>query len=381
MDAIGRLAAGVAHDFNNLLTVILAHCESTAPTVKPGPVQHALTGIRVAADRAASLTGQLLAFSRRQVTQPRVLDLNDVVADIKVMTTRLIGEDIRVRFLPGEELWGVAADSGQIQQVVLNLAVNARDAMPNGGDLTIETRNVTLDGQYVQHHAQVPAGDYVMVSVSDTGIGMDPETIAHIFEPFFTTKEVGKGTGLGLATVYGIVKQSHGFVWVYSELGMGSTFKIYLPRVGDRPPVAMPVAREEAGPGSETVLLVEDEGDLREILEQYLASRGYTVVSAGDGHACLAACQGRDPFPPLLITDVVMPGMSGRTLADHLRIANPSIKVLYLSGYTDDAVLRHGILPSDTHFLQKPFALHDLAAKVRFILDSPQAPRGSADLS
>jgi two-component system cell cycle sensor histidine kinase/response regulator CckA len=381
MDAIGRLAAGVAHDFNNLLTVILAHCESIAPTVKAGPVQHALNGIRVAADRAASLTGQLLAFSRRQVTQPRVLDLNDVVADIKVMTTRLIGEDIRVQFRPGDELWAVAADSGQIQQVVLNLAVNARDAMPNGGDLTIETRNVTLDGNYVQHHAQVPAGDYVMVSVSDTGIGMDPETIAHIFEPFFTTKEVGKGTGLGLATVYGIVKQSHGFVWVYSELGLGSTFKIYLPRVGERPPVAPPVVREEAGPGSETLLLVEDESDLREILEQYLSSKGYTVLSAGDGHACLAACQGRSPFPPLLITDVVMPGMSGRTLADHLRSENPSIKVLYLSGYTDDAVLRHGILPSDTHFLQKPFALHDLAAKVRHILDSPQAPRPSADLS
>jgi len=381
MDAIGRLAAGVAHDFNNLLTVILAHCESTAPTVKAGPVAHALNGIRVAAERAASLTGQLLAFSRRQVTQPRVFDLNDVVADIKMMTTRLIGEDIRVQFRPGGGLWPVAADSGQIQQVMLNLAVNARDAMPNGGDLTIETRNATLDGLYVQHHAQVPAGDYVMVSVSDTGVGMDPETLAHIFEPFFTTKEIGKGTGLGLATVYGIVKQSNGFVWVYSELGLGTTFKIYLPRVVARPQVPAPVIRAEAGPGSETVLLAEDESDLREILEQYLSGKGYTVVSAGDGHACLAACQGRSPFPPLLITDVVMPGMSGRVLADRLRTENPSIRVLYLSGYTDDAVLRHGILPSDTHFLQKPFALHDLATKVRHILDAPQAPRPSADLS
>ncbi len=382
MDAIGRLAAGVAHDFNNLLTVILAHCESTTPLLQPnGPLQHAVNGIRVAADRAASLTGQLLAFSRRQVTQPRVLDLNDVVADIKVLTTRLIGEDIHVQFRPGDDLWSVTADSGQIQQVVLNLAVNARDAMPNGGDLTIETRNVTLDGQYVQHHAQVPAGDYVMVSVSDTGIGMDPETLAHIFEPFFTTKEIGKGTGLGLATVYGIVKQSNGFVWVYSELGLGSTFKVYLPRVSARPVMAAPVVREEAGPGSETVLLVEDEADLREILEQYLSNKGYTVISSGDGQACLAACAGRSPFPPLLITDVVMPGMSGRTLADKLRAESPAIKVLYLSGYTDDAVLRHGILPSDTHFLQKPFALHDLATKVRHILDAPQASRLPADLS
>ncbi|MGE0862578.1 MAG: PAS domain S-box protein [Vicinamibacterales bacterium] len=382
MDAIGRLAAGVAHDFNNLLTVILAHCESTAPLLKPaGPTHHALTGIRVAAERAAALTGQLLAFSRRQVTQPRVLDLNDVVADIKVMTTRLIGEDIHVAFRPGRDLWAVTADGGQIQQVVLNLAVNARDAMPNGGDLTIETRNVTLDGQYVQHHSQVPAGDYVMVSVSDTGVGMDPETLAHIFEPFFTTKEIGKGTGLGLATVYGIVRQSNGFVWVYSELGLGTTFKIYLPRARERPAVPPPVVREEVGPGSETVLLVEDESDLREILEQYLSSRGYTVISAGDGHACLAACEGRSPLPPLLITDVVMPGMSGRTLADKLRASNPAIKVLYLSGYTDDAVLRHGILPTDTHFLQKPFALHELASKVRHILDAPQAPRPTADLS
>jgi len=382
MDAIGRLAAGVAHDFNNLLTVILAHCESTAPILPPGgPVEHALTGIRVAADRAAALTGQLLAFSRRQVTQPRVLDLNAVVADIQVMTARLIGEDINVRFRPGPGLWAVNADSGQIQQVVLNLAVNARDAMPHGGDLTIETRNASLDGEYVQHHAQVPAGDYVMVSVSDTGAGMDPETLAHIFEPFFTTKEIGKGTGLGLATVYGIVKQSNGFVWVYSELGLGSTFKIYLPLVAERPADPRPAIREEAGPGSETVLLVEDESDLREILEQYLSSRGYTVISAGDGQACLAACQGRSPFPPLLITDVVMPGMSGRTLADKLRAENPSIKVLYLSGYTDDAVLRHGILPSDTHFLQKPFALHELATKVRQILDAPQGTPSQADLT
>jgi len=382
MDAVGRLAAGVAHDFNNLLTVILAHCESIVPMLPPnGPAQHALKGIRVAAERAASLTGQLLAFSRRQVTQPQVLDLNDVLAGTKVMTTRLIGEDIRVQLLPGDGLWSVTADSSQIQQVVLNLVVNARDAMPTGGDLTIETRNVTLDGQYVQRHAQVPAGDYVLVSVSDTGVGMDPETIVHIFEPFFTTREIGKGTGLGLATVYGIVKQSNGFVWVYSELGLGSTFKIYLPRVSGRPPAAAPVVREDAGPGSETVLLVEDETDLREILEHYLSSKGYTVVSAGDGQACLEACQGRSPFPPLLITDVVMPGMSGRTLADQLRLENPSLKVLYMSGYTDDALLRHGILPNDTHFLQKPFALHDLAAKLRHILDAPQGPRPPADLS
>jgi len=382
MDAIGRLAAGVAHDFNNLLMVILAHCESTAPIVAPGgPVAHALDGIRGAAERAAVLTRQLLAFSRRQVTQPRVLDLNAVVADIQVMTARLIGEDINVRFRPGPGLWAVHADSAQIQQVVLNLAVNARDAMPNGGDLTIEIRNVSLDGEYVQHHAQVPVGDYVMVSVSDSGVGMDPETMAHIFEPFFTTKDVGKGAGLGLATVYGIVKHSDGFVWVYSELGLGSTFKIYLPRVPEHPAVPEPEVREAARPGTETVLLVEDEAELREILEQYLSSQGYTVISASDGQACLAACRGRAPFPPLLITDVVMPGMSGRALADTLRAEVPSIKVLYMSGYTDDALLRHGILPNDTQFMQKPFALHELATRAREILDAPSASGLSADLS
>jgi two-component system cell cycle sensor histidine kinase/response regulator CckA len=374
MDAIGRLAAGVAHDFNNLLTIILAHCESTTPLAPAGgPMQHALVGIRVAADRAASLTGQLLAFSRRQVTQPRPLDLNTVVADIKVMMSRLIGEDIHVSFRPGDDLWTVNADSSQIQQVVLNLAVNARDAMPNGGDLIIETRNASLDGHYVQHHAQVPAGEYVMISVTDSGVGMDQETLAHIFEPFFTTKEIGKGTGLGLATVYGIVKQSSGFVWVYSEVGIGSTFKVYLPRIAaQRPSLPVQAKRVAVAAGSETVLLVEDETDLREILEHYLETQGYTVLSAGDGAAGLVACREQTPAPRLLITDVVMPGMSGRVLADQLRSENPAMKVLYLSGYTDDAVLRHGILPNDTHFLQKPFALHDLASKVRTILDTPQ---------
>ncbi len=375
MDGIGRLAAGVAHDFNNLLTTILAHCESIAPSVPVGSgLQSAISGIKVAADRAASLTGQLLAFSRRQVTQPRPLDLNTVVSDIKVMMTRLIGEDIRVQFRPGDHLWTVSADSSQIQQVVLNLAVNARDAMPDGGDLIIETKNVMLDGQYAQHHTQVPPGDYVMISVSDSGVGMDQETLSHVFEPFFTTKEVGKGTGLGLATVYGIVKQSLGFVWVYSEVGIGSTFKVYLPRVdAQRPQGSVPLKRLDAASGSEKVLLVEDEAELREILQQYLESKGYSVLSASDGPSGLAACKSSLPVPRLLITDVVMPGMSGRVLADRLRTDHPAMKVLYLSGYTDDAVLRHGILPNDTHFLQKPFALHDLAGKVRSILDTPQA--------
>ena len=383
MDAIGRLAAGVAHDFNNLLTVILAHCESTAAQVtETHPLHHAMKGIRVAAERAASLTGQLLAFSRRQVTQPRPINLNDVVGDIQTMTTRLIGEDIEVRFHRHPDLWMVNADGGQIQQVVLNLAVNARDAMPHGGQLVIETRNVTLDGQYVQHHAQVPPGDYVVVCVSDTGVGMDQETLAHIFEPFFTTKEIGKGTGLGLATVYGIIKQSGGFIWVYSEIGIGTTFKIYLPRIQTiAVQAAVPPIRPEAASGSETVILVEDETDLRDILQHYLESKGYAVISAGDGQECLLACKDLSPFPRLLITDVVMPGMSGRTLADRLRADNPSIKVLYLSGYTDDAVLRHGILPNDTHFLQKPFALHDLAVRVRVMLDGAQAPGPAADLN
>jgi PAS domain S-box-containing protein len=374
MDAIGRLAAGVAHDFNNLLTIILGNCEASAPLLAPhGRLREAFADIRSAAERAASLTGQLLAFSRREMTKPAVFNLDEVIADLERMLARLIGENIESRFIPGR-VGSICADLGQLQQVVMNLAVNARDAMPNGGRLTIETQNVYLDGDYVQRHRPVPEGDYVMLAVSDTGIGMNEETRARLFEPFFTTKEVGKGTGLGLATVYGIVKQSGGFIWVYSEAGLGSTFKIYFPRVeAQARPVRVEPARDQVLLGDESVLLVEDEEDLRELLHDYLAAQGYGVMSAASGEDALTLCRDHAYAPALLISDVVMPGIGGRALADRLRLGDPELKVLYLSGYTDEAMLRHGILPTGTQFLQKPFALETLARTVRLILDEPQS--------
>jgi two-component system cell cycle sensor histidine kinase/response regulator CckA len=383
MDAIGRLAAGVAHDFNNLLTIILGNCEASAPLLGPHErLRHAFSDIHSAAERAASLTGQLLAFSRREMTQPVVVNLNEVIADIERMLTRLIGEDIESRFCPGQ-VGSICADPGQLQQVLMNLAVNARDAMPNGGQLIIETQNVHLDREYVQHHTQVPAGQYVMLAVSDTGGGMTVETRSRLFEPFFTTKEIGKGTGLGLATVYGIVKQSGGFIWVYSEPGLGSTFKVYFPRVEAvaRPlPLHAEPIQDEVLSGGERVLLVEDERDLRELLHDYLASHGYGVKSAASGEDALALCRDQAYAPALLISDVVMPGIGGRVLADRLRQADPELKVLYLSGYTDEAMLRHGILPSGTQFLQKPFALETLARIVRRIFDEP-APADTPSLT
>jgi PAS domain S-box-containing protein len=371
MDAIGQLAAGVAHDFNNLLTVILGHCDASVAIVQPGdPMRKALQGIRAAAERAAGLTGQLLAFSRRQMIRPRPIDINAVVGDVKAMLSRLIGEDIDVQFHPGANLGAISADPGQLQQVIINLAVNARDAMPGGGRLTITTSLETLSGGASQEHPQMPPGDYVMLSVADTGAGMDQPTRERIFEPFFTTKAVGHGTGLGLATVYGVVKQNNAFIWVYSEPGAGSTFKVYFPRVHDAAQTmpADPVRGCHAA-GQETVLLVEDEHDLREILQECLEGAGYAVVSAGTGDECLTVMRGRRGSASLLITDVVMPGMSGRALADELRRSDPDLKVLYLSGYTDDAVVRRGILPHGTHFLQKPFALRTFARKVRDVLD------------
>ncbi|MEP7307620.1 MAG: PAS domain S-box protein [Acidobacteriota bacterium] len=374
MDAVGRLAAGVAHDFNNLLTVILGNCEASAPLLAPhGRLREAFADIRSAAERAASLTGQLLAFSRREMTKPAVFNLDEVIADLERMLARLIGENIESRFIPGQ-VGSICADLGQLQQVVMNLAVNARDAMPSGGRLTIETQNVHLDGDYVQRHRPVPAGHYVMLAVSDTGLGMTDETRARLFEPFFTTKEVGKGTGLGLATVYGIVKQSGGFIWVYSELGLGSTFKIYFPRVqAPATSVRVEPVQDEVLFGDERVLLVEDEEDLRDLLHDYLAAQGYTVKSASSGEDALAVCRDHPYAPAILISDVVMPGIGGRALADRLRLDDPELKVLYLSGYTDEAMLRHGILPTGTQFLQKPFALEALARTVRLILDEPQS--------
>jgi PAS domain S-box-containing protein len=371
MDAVGRLAAGVAHDFNNLLTVILGNCEVGA-SIAPADdrIHNTLREIRTSAERAAALTTQLLAFSRRQIIQPRVLDVNDTIAEIRRMMTRLIGEHIDLRFTPAANLWHVSVDPGQLQQVIVNLAVNARDAMAEGGRLTIETRNVAFAHSHARSGAQVPAGDYVEISVGDTGVGMDTSTLDRLFEPFFTTKEPGKGTGLGLATVYGIVKQSGGFVFVDSAPGEGSRFWILLPRANaPLTRVQADALRVECSGGQETVLLVEDEHDVRELIRDYLESRGYTVLSASSGEEGVALLHECREAPSLLISDIVMPGMNGRVLSDQLRVSYPALKVLYVSGYTDDALVRHSPLPLGTHFLQKPFALATLAAKIRDIVD------------
>jgi two-component system, cell cycle sensor histidine kinase and response regulator CckA len=300
-----------------------------------------------------------------------VLDLNELVAEIRRMMTRLIGEDIDVRFSPGEGLWHVNADPGQLQQVIVNLAVNARDAMPQGGRLTIETRNARYDQPFVENRAKVPSGEYVMLSVTDSGIGMDDATRERLFEPFFTTKDPGKGTGLGLATVYGIVKQTGGFIFAQSRPGAGASFRMLLPRV-DAPLHAPPPepSRDQAATGHEFVLIVEDEHDVRELLREYLAAQGYDVLSAASGNEGIEVCRARGVAPAVLVTDVVMPGMNGRVLADQLRVVHPDLNVLYMSGHTDDTLVRHGSLPTGTHFLQKPFVLAALAKKIREMIDS-----------
>jgi PAS domain S-box-containing protein len=367
MEAVGRLAGGVAHDFNNLLAVINGYSdlllrrwpdEDEAGRLK-------LEEVRKAGERATKLTRQLLAFSRKQVLQPVVLDLNSVVSDMDKMLRRLISEDIEVRALLAPQLGRVKADPGQIEQVILNLAVNARDAMPSGGRLTIETRDVELDENYARAHKSVKAGPYVMLAVTDTGTGMDSSTQARIFEPFFTTKGSGKGTGLGLSTVYGIVRQSGGNVWVYSEPGRGTTFKIYLPRVDA---VAAPRAARTAPElrrGTETVLLVEDEEGVRELTREILEENGYKVVSARDGREALRLSEASDEPIQLLLTDVVMPHMGGRELADRLAPAQPQMRVLFMSGYTDDAILHHGVLDRGTALIEKPFTTEALTNKIR----------------
>ena len=372
MESIGRLAGGVAHDFNNLLGVIGGYAELLRKHLTGDPRLHKYAeDISKAAERAAGLTRQLLAFSRRQVLQPKILDLNSVVGEMEKMLQRLIGEDVHLLTLFDDRLGTVRADPGQIEQVLMNLAVNARDAMPGGGRLTIETHNADLDQGYARQHAEVPPGRYVMLAVSDTGQGMPPEVRARAFEPFFTTKEAGKGTGLGLATVHGIVKQSGGHVFVYSEKGHGTTFKVYFPRVDAAQAPAETAPVEPAPPrGSETILLVEDEGTLRELIRECLESSGYTVLEAGHGAEALKLCE-RHPGPiHLLMTDVVMPGISGRELAAQVGAARPAIRTIYMSGYTDDAVVLHGVLSEGMAFLQKPFTEEALARKVREVLDA-----------
>ena len=373
LEAVGRLAGGVAHDFNNLLTAITGYGDLLLQELGPDDPKRAdVEEIRAAADRAAALTRQLLAFSRKQVLQPHVLDLNEVVRTLEKMLQRLIGEDIKLVFSAGAELGAVRADPGQIEQIVLNLAVNSRDAMPDGGQLTIETANVLLDADYGRKHAGAAPGEYVMLAVSDTGTGMNAETLSHIFEPFFTTKELGKGTGLGLATVYGIVKQSGGYVWAYSEPARGATIKIYLPRVHEavQSVEPAPVLLGVEG-GSETVLLAEDDPAVREVASAALAQKGYRVLRAPDGQTALLMAGAEPGEIAVVVTDLVMPGMTGREVAEALAAARPGIRVIYMSGYTDDAVVRHGVLEQGMEYLQKPFTPRALMLKVREVLDRP----------
>jgi len=373
MEAVGRLAGGVAHDFNNLLTVILGYSQILAEGAPAGSrLADSTTQIKSAADRASGITRQLLAFSRKQVLSPRVINLNDSILNLDSLLRRLIGEDIEVLTVPANDLGSVKADPGQIEQIIMNLALNSRDAMPQGGKLTLETANVELDEAYARDHQPAEAGRYVMLAVSDTGHGMTPETQTRIFEPFFTTKEVGKGTGLGLSMVYGIVKQSGGYIWVYSEPDRGTTFKIYLPRV-DQPVEAKDAESRPRSMqrGSETILLVEDDPQLRQLSSSVLAHCGYKVLTAGGPEEGLAICKENHRDIRLLVTDVVMPKMNGRQLAEQILLVSPNIKVLYISGYTSNAIVHYGVLDAGLWFLPKPFTLSALIAKVREILDSP----------
>ena len=369
MEAVGRLAGGIAHDFNNILGVIIGYAEIMWMGLKENdPLCGYLGEIKRAAVRAASLTRQLLAFSRKQIQQLEVINLNEVITDLETMLHRLIGEDLELVMELDSALLSVKADKGQIEQIILNLAVNAKDAMPQGGKLTIETCDVYLDETYCRDHPYVSPGPFVMLAVSDNGMGMDEETRAHIFEPFYTTKETGKGTGLGLSTVFGIVKQSGGSIEVYSEPGFGTTFKVYLPSA--EKPAERPQAEIHASPlsGHETILVVEDDDGLRPLIIDVLKMYGYEVLEARDGDEALRICKDHEGPIHLMVTDVVMPRMSGRQLAEQVAPLYPQMQVLFMSGYTDNAIVHHGILHEDTAYIQKPFAPDDLAKKVREVL-------------
>ena len=370
MEAIGRLAGGIAHDFNNLLTVIKGYSQlSLNETKENDSLRENIEEIKKASDRAGDLTRQLLAFSRRQIMEVKVLDLNALLQNLDKMLRRIIGEDIELVTSLGENLGTVKADPGQIEQVVMNLAVNAKDAMSKGGKLIVETANVELDDSYARAHVAVTPGPYVMIAVSDTGTGMPPEVRDRVFEPFFTTKGKGKGTGLGLSTVYGIVKQSGGNIWVYSELGQGTTLKIYLPRV-DEPAEKLKaqVVGEELHRGSETVLIVEDDKEVRKLAVRILKRQGYTVLDGSYGAEAFNVCRQHKGPIHLLLTDVVMPGMDGRALSESLSQLHPEMKVLYMSGYTDDAIIRHGVMEKGMNYIQKPFTVSGLINKVREVL-------------
>jgi PAS domain S-box-containing protein len=374
MEAIGRLTGGVAHDFNNLLNVMIGYGDLLLDQLgATDPRRQYVEEIRSAGKRAAVLTHQLLAFSRRQVLQPEVLDLNRIVSDTSGMLQRVLGETIQLTTRLDPSLALVNVDRGQMEQVILNLAVNARDAMPDGGRLTLETANAVIGDEYVERRPLMIPGRFVLLAVSDTGQGMDAETQRRIFEPFFTTKEKGKGTGLGLATVYGIVKQSGGFIWVYSEPGQGSTFKIYLPEANEEAgevdlPRSAPAPLQDAVGGSETILLVEDDAALRELAREFLESVGYQVVAAGSGAEALRLLAELRQPAHLLLTDLVLPDMTGRSLAQQVVAQRPDMKVLYVSGYTEDGILHRGVLDRDQSFLPKPYAKETLLRRIRELL-------------
>lgn len=371
LESIGRLAGGVAHDFNNLLGVILGCAQLLENHMaEPETMSRLLDQIKQATENAASLTRQLLAYSLQQVLEPQVLDLNTVVQKIELLLQRLIGDDVQIQSKLDPKIGRVRADPGQLEQVIMNLAINARDAMPNGGKLFLETSNIDADEAYVKQHSTVTPGPYVMLSVSDSGAGMDSSMLDRIFEPFFTTKERGKGTGLGLSTVYGIVKQSGGYIWVYSELGMGTVFKIYLPRTAESAAASVaPGIEARVARGCETVLVVEDQALLRKVVVSMLEQDGYKVLSAQDPQEGLELARAHKGAIDLLISDVIMPGMNGRAFAEQLNLTRPGTKVLFVSGYTENIVSHHGQLEVGSGFLQKPFTYELLGRKVREILD------------
>ena len=373
MEAIGRLAGGIAHDFNNLLMVILGFGDLALTKVRDKLAPHdELEEIIKAGNQAAALTRQLLAFSRRQILSPRSVNLTDVLDDMKKMIRRIIGEDIEITAKLSPTLWKVRVDPGQMEQIIMNLVVNARDAMPGGGKLTLETRNIHLNDDYAALHTEAKTGPHVMIAISDTGEGMDEETQSHIFEPFFTTKRLGKGTGLGLSTVYGIVKQSNGNIWVYSEPGRGTTFKIYFPR-DEEADVSKMESRQlsKASAGSETILLVEDNDPVRELASRVLREKGYTLLMVGSGEEALKVSEQYSGNIHLMLTDIVMPGINGKVLADHLHPIRPEMRVVFMSGYTEETIAHHSILDSDVTYLQKPFMPGQLLSAIRAALDSP----------